>query len=122
MQIFGVEPEQADDARQSLEAGHRVTIPPPDTIADGLRSQSPGEITFPIMQQHLAGILTVSEAEIVRALVFALFRLKVLVEPSGAVALAAVLAGKAPGGGRVGIILSGGNIDPGALANLLRAG
>ncbi len=120
---FPVEPEAADDTRRSLAAGHRVTIPLPPTMADGLRSTSPGELTFPILQRTAEAVLTVSEAEIAAALAFLLFRLKLLVEPSGAVAAAAVLAGKLPPGvQRPAVILSGGNIDRETLAALLAAG
>lgn len=118
--IVGVEPESGDDARQSLARGERVTIPPPNTIADGVRTTRIGELTFDVMRHHVAAILTVSEEEIVAAVRFLAFRRKLLVEPTGAVAAAAVLAGKLrPYGQRVGIILSGGNIEPSAIATLL---
>ncbi len=97
-----------------------MSIPPPPTIADGLRVQSPGALTFPIVQQNAADVLTVSDAEIVTTIKFMLFRMKTLVEPSGAAAAAAVLHGRLPSGDkRVGVIVSGGNIDPDALAQLL---
>lgn len=120
IRCFAVEPETGDDTRQSFVRGERVSIPPPPTIADGLRVQSPGALTFPILQQNADDVLTVSDEEIVETIKFMLFRMKLLVEPSGAAAAAAVLTGKLPGGtGRVGVILSGGNIDPEALAKLL---
>lgn len=118
--VFGVEPAAADDTARSLRAGRRVTIPPPETIADGLRSTSPGEVTFPIVQRFVAGILTVSEEEIAAAVRWLLLRLKLLVEPSGAVGVAAVLAGALAAGRRVGVILSGGNLDAATLAALLQ--
>ncbi len=112
IRLFGAEPERARDTFLSLAAGRRVEIPAPDTIADGLRATSPGEITFPILQRHLEGVLLVSEEEIREAMRFLLERLKILVEPSGAVAAAAVLHRKLPAGIRsVGVILSGGNVD-----------
>lgn len=120
IRCFAVEPETGDDTRQSFIKGERVTIPPPPTIADGLRVQRPGDLTFPILQQNAEDVLTVSDSEIVAAINFLLFRMKTLVEPSGAAAAAAVMTGKLPKNvGRVGVILSGGNIDPEALASLI---
>ncbi|MEP6635404.1 MAG: threonine/serine dehydratase [Acidobacteriota bacterium] len=120
LRCFAVEPETGDDTKQSFVKGERVTIPPPPTIADGLRVQSPGALTFPILQQTAEDVLTVSDEEIVEAIKFMLFRMKLLVEPSGAAAAAAALSGKLPKATeRVGVILSGGNIDPDALAKLL---
>jgi threonine dehydratase len=110
--IFGAEPETANDTWQSLSAGRRVEIPTPDTIADGLRATRPGEITFPILQHHVEEILLVSEDEIKATVRFLLARLKILVEPSGAVAAAAVLYRKLPPDVlSAGVILSGGNVD-----------
>lgn len=121
VRIFGAEPELANDTFLSLAAGRRLEIPPPQTIADGLRATRPGELTFPILQHHLEQVLLVSEEEIREALRFLLFRLKILVEPSGAVAAAAVLYRKLPPGiTSVVVILSGGNMDPAALAGCLR--
>lgn len=120
IRCFAVEPETGDDTKQSFARGERVSIPPPPTIADGLRVQSPGALTFPILQQNAADVLTVSDTEIVETIKFLLFRMKLVVEPSGAAAAAAVLTDKLPGDTkRVGVILSGGNIDPEALAKLL---
>ncbi len=120
IRCFAVEPETGDDTRQSFVKGERVSIPPPATIADGLRVQSPGVLTFPIVQQNADDVLTVSDPEIVTTIKFMLFRMKTLVEPSGAAAAAAVLHGKLPSENkRVGVIVSGGNIDPDALAQLL---
>lgn len=112
IRVFGVEPEQANDTALSLAAGERVTIPPPESIADGLRSPAPGVLTFPILQRHVERVLLVSEAEIRATMRFLLERLKMLVEPSGAVALAAVLFGMLPREIRsVGVVISGGNVD-----------
>jgi threo-3-hydroxy-L-aspartate ammonia-lyase len=120
IRCFPVEPETGDDTRQSFIKGERISIPPPPTIADGLRVQSPGALTFPIVQQNAQDVLTVSDEEIVATIRFMLFRMKMLVEPSGAAAAAAVLHAKLPPEGkRVGVIISGGNIDPDALAKLL---
>ena len=119
IRCFPVEPELGDDTRQSFLKGERVHIPPPPTIADGLRVQIPGVITFPILQKLAEDVLTVSEEEIIETLRLVLFRMKLLVETSGVTAAAAVLAGKLPANTRrVGVILSGGNIDPDLLAKL----
>jgi threonine dehydratase len=121
--IFGVEAESANDTWLSFQKGERVTIPPPETIADGIRALTPGKLTFPILRKNLEGILLVSDSEIVEAVRFLLFRAKLLVEPTGAVAAAALLSGKAPlpKGARVGVVLSGGNVDPELLAGLISA-
>lgn len=120
VRCFAVEAETADDTRQSFLKGKRVKIPPPPTIADGMRNQSPGALTFPILQRNAEDVLTVTDAEIIEALRFLLFRMKLLVEPTGAVAAAATLFGKLPREiRRVGIVLSGGNVDPQMLASLI---
>jgi threonine dehydratase len=112
IRVIGVEPADANDTFLSLEQGRRVEIPPPETIADGLRSPSPGELTFPIIQRNVERVVLVTDAEILDAMKFLLMRLKILVEPSGAVTAAAALSGKLPTGlGRVGLVLSGGNVD-----------
>jgi threonine dehydratase len=121
LHCFAVEPDTGDDTRQSFIKGERVTVPPPPTIADGLRVQSPGALTFPILQRTAEDVLTVSDGDIISAIKFMLFRMKLLVEPSGAAAAAAVMQRKLPPETeRVGVILSGGNIDPEALATLLK--
>lgn len=119
--LYGVEAETANDTWLSLQKGERVTIPPPPTIADGIRNLSPGELTFPILRKNLEGILLVSDEEIIQTVRFLLLRAKLLVEPTGAVPAAALLGGKLPlpKGARVGVVLSGGNVDPGTLAGLL---
>jgi len=120
IRCFPVEPDTADDTRQSFLKGERVTIPPPPTIADGLRVQSPGTLTFPVLQKTAEDVLTVSDEEIVETIKFLLFRMKLLVEPSGAAAAAAVLTGKLPSDARrVGVVLSGGNIDAELLSQIL---
>jgi threonine dehydratase len=119
VRCFAVEPDTADDTRQSFLKGERVSIPPPPTIADGLRVQSPGKLTFPILQKTAEDVLTVSDDEILDTIGFLLFRMKLLVEPSGAAAAAAVLNGKLPKDvKRVGVVLSGGNIDGELLSRL----
>jgi len=112
IRVFGVEPELANDTFRSVAKGERITIPPPDTIADGLRSPSPGKLTFPIIQQHVERILLVTEDEIRATVRFMVERMKILVEPSGAVAAAAILFGKLPPEIKTaGAIISGGNVD-----------
>jgi threonine dehydratase len=119
IRIFGIEPELANDTFQSFAAGKRITIETPATIADGLRSTTPGELTFPILRKHVEQMITVSDDEIRATLKFLLMRMKILVEPSGAVSAAAALFKKLPPSlRRVGIILSGGNVDYEQLANL----
>ncbi len=110
--VIGVEPEAGNDTQKSLERGERVSIPVPETIADGQQTTAPGKLTFPVIQQRVDQIVTVTDAEIVAAMRFAFERLKLVLEPSGACAFAAVLTGKVDvAGGRVGVTLSGGNVD-----------
>jgi len=120
IRCYPVEPVTADDTRQSFLKGERVSIPPPPTIADGLRVQIPGKLTFPIVQKLADDVLTVSDEEIIETLRFMLFRMKILVETSGATAAAAVMFKKLPADvRRVGVILSGGNIDPDLLQSVI---
>jgi threonine dehydratase len=112
IRVFGAEPEGANDTFLSMRAGERTGVPHPDTIADGLRAQMPGVLTFPILRQMVERVVLVSEDEIRSAVKFLLLRLKILVEPSGAVSAAAVLFHKLPSDlGSVGVVLSGGNVD-----------
>jgi threonine dehydratase len=112
IRIFGAEPEGANDTFLSLASGERVTVPHPNTIADGLRSPRPGALTFPVLQQLVERVILVSDDEIRATVKFLLMRMKILVEPSGAVAAAALLFGKMqPEIRRVGVVLSGGNVD-----------
>jgi threonine dehydratase len=118
IRVFGVEPELANDTWQSVRKGERVTIPPSETIADGLRSPAPGKLTFPVIQRLVEAILLVSEQEIRDAVRFCFTRMKMVVEPSGAVPVAAALSGKLPRDvKRVGLIISGGNMDPETLCS-----
>jgi threonine dehydratase len=120
IKVVGVETVTSDDWVQSLAAGHPVHIPPPETIADGIRTQQPGSLTFPIVQALGHGVLTVSDEEVKQAMRFMLLRLKLLVEPTGAVPVALLLSGRLDlRGQRVGVILSGGNADPDLLAHVL---
>ncbi|MFF9769126.1 threo-3-hydroxy-L-aspartate ammonia-lyase [Streptomyces sp. NPDC014636] len=112
IRVIGVEPEAGDDTKRSLESGVRVTVPVPRTIADGQALATPGELTFPVNQRLVDSIALVSDAEIVTAMRFAFERLKIVLEPSGATPLAALLAGRVDNPPRrIGIIASGGNID-----------
>jgi len=118
--IYGVEAEVANDTFLSLQKGERVSIPLPTTIADGMQVTSPGELTFAIMREHLAGVLLVSEDEIKNAMRFVLERMKILIEPTGAVPVAAVLKNELGWcAKRIGIIVSGGNVDMAKLAGIL---
>jgi threonine dehydratase len=120
--IVGVEPEASDDTRRSLAAGHRVEVPPPQTIADGQQLTTPGELTFDVVKRLVDDVVTVSDDEIVEAMRFCFERLKIVAEPSGASALAALLAGRAEvAGSRVGVVLSGGNVDAGRFGQVLAA-
>lgn len=122
--VVGVEPAAGDDVRQSLLQGHRVTIPVPRTIADGQQTTSPGELTFPIIQRLVEDVVTVTDEEIVATMVLVFERMKVVLEPSGASALAAVLFGRVPdvAGRRVGVTFSGGNIGATRFAELVSPG
>jgi threonine dehydratase len=118
--VYGAEPAAANDTALSLERGARVTIPPPDTIADGARPQSPGVLTFPVIQARSDGVLLVEDEALVRALRFVLSRMKLLVEPTGALGIAVALDARLPEDvRRVGVIVSGGNIDLPDLARLI---
>jgi len=112
IRIFGVEPEDGNDTYLSFRSGSRVEIPTPRTIADGLRAQKPGAITFPIIQKNVEDIVLVNDSEIRDTMKFFLTRMKMVVEPSGAVPAAALFHHKLPKGPRkIGAIVSGGNVD-----------
>ncbi|HEX3691231.1 MAG TPA: pyridoxal-phosphate dependent enzyme [Solirubrobacteraceae bacterium] len=118
--VIGVEPEAGDDVAQSLAAGERVRIHVGRTIADGQQAATPGELTWPIIRALAAGVVTVSDAEIINAMRFLFERTKLVVEPSGASAFAALLAGRLDvQGQRVGVVLSGANIGADAFGALL---
>ncbi len=113
IRVVGAEPANADDAFRSLKSGTRCSVSTPDTLADGLRG-SIGARNFELLRAHVDDVVTVSEAQIVEAMRIALEDLKLLIEPSSAVALAAALAGGlGKPGQRVGIVISGGNVDVG---------
>jgi threo-3-hydroxy-L-aspartate ammonia-lyase len=121
IEVWGVEPEAGNDVQQSLERGERVSIAVPQTIADGLQTQSVGEVTFPVIKEHVTGIVTVSDAELVEAMQLLFERMKIVVEPSGVAGFAAALNKRMPiRGKRIGIVLSGGNVDRSRFASLLQ--
>jgi threo-3-hydroxy-L-aspartate ammonia-lyase len=111
--VIGVEPELGDDMTRSFLTKTPQTLSaPPKTIADGARTLGPGRLTFPLMMQNVDSMVTVSDDDLIAAVRFAMLRLKLVIEPSGALGLAALLSGKAGVSGRVGVIISGGNVDP----------
>lgn len=121
--LIGAEPAGYDDTLRSLQAGERRTVTPrARTLCDALESPCPGELTFPILLRHVAGMAVVTDTEVAAAVRFAATTLKLVAEPGGAAGLAALLAGKVDtfGGRTVGLVLSGGNIDPDLLARILR--
>jgi threonine dehydratase len=121
--VVGVEPAGFDDTRQSLARGERVTIKPEGrSLCDALESPAPGKLTFPILQRTVAEVAVVSDAEVAEAMRFAFQALKLVVEPGGAVGLAALLAGRITslGSGAVGLVLSGGNVDAELFARVIR--
>jgi threo-3-hydroxy-L-aspartate ammonia-lyase len=120
VRVIGVEPEAGDDTKRSLAVGRRVTVPVPHTIADGQALPTPGEITFAVNRRLVDAIALVTDEEIVHALRFAFERLKIVLEPSGATALAALLADRVEDPPRrIGVIASGGNVDAARFGALL---
>jgi threonine dehydratase len=120
VRVVGVEPEAGDDTRRSLAAGERVRIETPRTIADGQQADIPGRLTFEVNRQLVDAIEVVSDAEIVAAMAFLFDRMKLVAEPSGASAFAALLAGRIDAAGaRVGVVISGGNVGVARFCELL---
>jgi threonine dehydratase len=107
----GVEPVAADDATRSYHSGKLQKVHHPRTIADGTRTPSLGKLTFPLVQRFVDDMVTVTENAIVEAVKFSFYRLKIVVEPSGVLGMAALLSGAVKARGRVGVIISGGNVD-----------
>lgn len=121
--LIGVEPAGYDDTLKSLRAGVRTPMTPTHrTLCDALETPCPGELTFPILQQHVADVAVVTDAEVAEAVRYAFSTLKLVVEPGGSAGLAALLAGKVDtvGGQTVGLVLSGGNVDPDQFGQILR--
>jgi threonine dehydratase len=119
--VIGVETDTANDTYLSFRKGERVTIPPPPTIADGIRLTTPGALTFPILQKNVSDIALVSDAEVLAAVKLLALSAHVVAEPTGAVPVAAVMSGRLSiaRGARVGVVISGGNIDPAVLVSAL---
>jgi threonine dehydratase len=119
-QVIGIEPELADDATRSFQTGRLHTVENPPTIADGTRTPSLGKhVTFPFVLKYVDDMKTVSEAAIIKAVKFLFYRMKLVVEPSGALGVAALLSGVIRPQGRVGVIISGGNIDGNTMREIL---
>ena len=119
-QVIGIEPELGDDATQSYYSKTLTRIDIPNTIADGTRTQSLGDITFPLILEHVDAMKTVSEEAIIEAVQFLFYRMKLVAEPSGALGLAALLSGAVKAQGRIGIVISGGNIDAETMVQVLK--
>jgi threo-3-hydroxy-L-aspartate ammonia-lyase len=119
IRVVGVEPEAGDDTRRSLATGQRVHGGVPRTIADGLQAAEPGELTFEVNRVRVDEIVTASDAEILDAMAFLFDRMKLVTEPSGAVGVAALLQGRIDARGRIGVIVSGGNVGLARFAQLV---
>lgn len=120
--VYGIEPELGDDATLSFKSGQIVTKPNPPTIADGTRTARVGDKTFPLILENVDDMRTVSEDAIKQAVRFFFYRMKMVVEPSGALGLAALLSGVVEPKGKVGVIISGGNIDGQTMSKILSGG
>ena len=118
--LIGVEPAAGNDGQQSLAKGEIVEIAVPETIADGAQTTRLGAYTFPIIQRHVEDIVTVTDAQLVETMKFFAQRMKLVVEPTGCLAAAAVLHGAVAARGRVGVLVSGGNVDLEVFAQLVR--
>lgn len=121
VRVYAVEPAAGNDGQQSLRSGKIVTIDPPDTIADGARTTAIGEIPFSILRERIADVVTVTDDELLRAVYFLAMRCKLVVEPTGALGVAALLSGKLQVTGRTVAVLSGGNITPDVMIKALAA-
>ncbi len=121
IRVIGIEPDTANDTYLSLQKGEIVSTPQSHSIMDGLLPTAPGQLTFAIMREHLEGVTLVTDEEAAEAVRFLLLRMKLLVEPSGAAPVAALLAEKIPNARdkKIGVVLSGGNVDEGKLAGML---
>jgi threonine dehydratase len=117
--VIGIEPELADDATRSFNTKTLHTVKNPPTIADGTRTPSLGKLTFPLVLEYVDDMRTVTETAIVEAVQFLFYRMKIVVEPSGALGLAALLSGAVSASGRVGVIISGGNVDGDTMSEIL---
>ena len=118
--VIGIEPELADDATRSFHTKTLHTVKNPPPIADGTRTPSLGKLTFPLVLEYVDDMRTVTETAIMEAVQFLFYRMKIVVEPSGALGLAALLSGVVAESGRVGVIISGGNVDGDMMSQILR--
>jgi threonine dehydratase len=119
IQVIGIEPEVADDATRSFRTKTLHTVRNPPTIADGTRTSSLGKVTFPLVLEYVDAMRTVSEESIREAVRFLFYRMKLVVEPSGALGVAALLSGAVEPRGRIGVVISGGNIDGATMTAIL---
>lgn len=119
--VIGIEPALADDATRSFHTKRLHTIKNPPTIADGTRTPSLGQVTFPLVLEYVDDMKTVTEEAIIQAVQFLFYRMKLVVEPSGALGVAALLSGAVSSGERVGVVLSGGNVDAVTMTTILNA-
>ena len=119
--VFGIEPEVADDATKSFKTKELHTVKNPPTIADGTRTASLGKLTFPLVLEYVDDMKTVTEKSIIEAVRFLFYRMKLVVEPSGALGIAALLSGAVKTNGKVGVIISGGNIDAETMTLILNS-
>ena len=119
--VIGIEPALADDATRSFHTKRLHTVRNPPTIADGTRTPSLGRVTFPLVLEYVDDMKTVTEEAIIQAVQFLFYRMKLVVEPSGALGVAALLSGAVSPGKRVGVVLSGGNIDAATMTTILNA-
>jgi threonine dehydratase len=119
--VIGIEPKLADDATRSFQTKTLQTVKNPPTIADGTRTPSLGKLTFPLVLEYVDDMRTVTETAIVEAVKFLFYRMKMVVEPSGALGVAALLSGEVSTTGRVGVIISGGNIDGDLMSKILNS-
>jgi threonine dehydratase len=120
-QVVGIEPKLADDATKSFHTGTLHCVKNPPTIADGARTPSLGKFTFPLVLEYVDDMKTVSEAEIMEAVRFLFYRMKLVVEPSGALGIAALLSRGFQPKGRIGVIISGGNVNADTMTTILNA-
>jgi len=119
--VVGVEPAAGDDATRSFRTKTLQTVKNPDTIADGARTPSLGKVTYPLVMKYVDDMLTVTDAELLKSMFFLWERMKIVVEPTGALAACALLEKKLDAKGRkVGVVLSGGNVDVKAMAAIMR--
>lgn len=118
-QVIGIEPELADDATKSFHTGTLHTVKNPPTIADGTRTPSLGKLTFPLVQEYVDDMKTVSENAIIEAVKFLFYRMKLVVEPSGALGVASLLCGAVKPEGHIGVLISGGNMDGQTMKQIL---